>query len=160
MSFFLTEEQEEALNFILDEENKKICEEQLNSEDFPEELKEIVRKTVEAGAPIPAFDPQVGYYTISFTPCEDGNRIYLHHHLTNVSKAIYDPILPILQDQSEEISEEQVEVLQEEIDTPQTEIIDPSTFGGVAPEYTNEQLEAMFGAPPKEITEMIPQPQS
>ena len=47
MSFFLTEEQEDTLNLILDEENKKICDEQLKSEEFPEDLKVIVRKTVE-----------------------------------------------------------------------------------------------------------------
>ena len=128
MSFFLTEEQEATLNLILDEENKKICEEQLNSKDFPEGLKEIVRKTVEAGTPIPAFDPEVGYYTISFTPCEDGNRIYLHHHLTNVSKAIYDPILPILQEQAEDSPEGETELVEQEFDIPQTEIIDPTTF--------------------------------
>ena len=159
MSFFLTEEQEDTLNLILDEENKKICDEQLKSEEFPEDLKVIVRKTVEAGAPIPAFDPQVGYYSISFTPCEQWNRIYLHHHLNNVSRAIYDPLQPmvnedaIVEDQPPLI-DETIEVEQEEFTPP--EFIDPVTFGETAPDYSPEQIESMFGAPPKEIFEVMP----
>jgi hypothetical protein len=34
-----------------------------------------------------------GYYSISFTPCQEGNRIYAHHHLSNESKALFDPSL-------------------------------------------------------------------
>lgn len=92
MSFFLTDEQEDELNLFLDEENKKICEEQLSSGALPDSLAEIVQKTVDAGSPIPAFDPAVGYYTISFTPSNAGNRIYAHHHLSNKSVAISDPM--------------------------------------------------------------------
>ena len=92
MSFFLTDEQEDALNLFLDEQNKKICEEQLSSGALPESLAKIVQKTVDAGSPIPAFDPLVGYYTVSFTPSSMGNRIYAHHHLANVSVPISDPL--------------------------------------------------------------------
>lgn len=169
MSFFLTEEQEETLNLILDEENRKVCEEQLSSEDFPEDLKDIVRKTVEAGAPIPAFDPQVGYYTISFTPCEQGNRIYLHHHLTNVSKPIYDPIQPIIEDEIVEddsfddiqepisdVSEGIVEETVEENILPEiSQVHDPNIIKESPPEYTQEQIEAMFASMPEEISKVI-----
>ena len=91
MSFFLTDSQEDELNLFLDEQNRKMCEEQLESNLLPDDLAEIVKKSVEAGSPLPAFDPIVGYYTISFTPCSDGNRIYAHHHLTNKSLSLCDP---------------------------------------------------------------------
>ncbi len=100
MSFFLTDEQEDALNLFLDEQNRKVCEQQLESETLPEELKEIVTKTMEAGSPIPAFDPTVGYYSISFTPTEDGNRIYVHHHLADVSYPIYDPLQQVTEEET------------------------------------------------------------
>ena len=91
MSYFLTDDQECDLNVFLDEENLKVCKTQLESKDVPDELKEIIKKTEEAGSPIPAFNPEYGYYSVSFTPCNEGNRIYAHHHLTNISKAIFDP---------------------------------------------------------------------
>ena len=52
--------------------------------------KDLIQKTVECGSPTPFFNPKHGYYTISFTPCEFGDRIYIHHHLTGVSKKIFD----------------------------------------------------------------------
>ena len=65
MSYFLTNEQEDELSFFLDRENKKICEDQVSSaSDLPQELKEIVQKTIDAGSPIPAFDPAVGYLSL------------------------------------------------------------------------------------------------
>ena len=91
MSYFLTDKQEYELNLFLDEQNKKVYEEQMKSDEIPSELKEFVKKTEESGTPLPVFDPTYGYYTVSFTPCKDGNRIYAHHHLSNESKAIYDP---------------------------------------------------------------------
>lgn len=91
MSYFLTDKQEYELNLFLDEQNKKVYDEQMKSDEIPSELKEFVKKTEESGTPLPVFDPTYGYYTVSFTPCKDGNRIYAHHHLSNESKAIYDP---------------------------------------------------------------------
>jgi hypothetical protein len=93
MSYFLTDEQEHELNLFLDQQNRNICKQQLESDDVPEELKEIIRSTIEADSPIPAFNPLHGYYSISFTPCQEGNRIYAHHHLSNESKALFDPSL-------------------------------------------------------------------
>lgn len=162
MSFFLTEEQEETINIILDEENTKVCEEQLNSEDFPEELKEIIRKTVEAGAPIPAFDPQVGYYTVSFTPCEQGNRIYIHHHLSGVSRAIYDPLQvnTIEEESTPEVSP--TEVLEDEefyMEPPKSNFIEPNAFRADGPpEMDFNQIESSFGRPPQEVLDEFKAP--
>lgn len=91
MSFFLTEDQEFLVNEFLDRENRKICQEQLESEDISDTFKDLIRKTIEADSPTPFFNPGIGYYSISFTPIDKGNRIYVHHHLTNVSEPIYDP---------------------------------------------------------------------
>ena len=91
MSFFLNEEQEVALNEFLNEENTKICNKQVDQVEIPKEFRDLIEKTIETGSPVPFFDPRVGYYTVSFTPTENGNRIYVHHHLTGVSAAIFDP---------------------------------------------------------------------
>ncbi len=91
MSFFLTEEQEYFVNEFLDRENRKICQQQLESEEIPENFKELIQKTIESDSPTPFFNPGIGYYSISFTPIDKGSRIYIHHHLTNVSEPIYDP---------------------------------------------------------------------
>ncbi len=124
MSYFLTEEQEHDLNLFLDEENRKVCEEQLNSDDIDPQLKEIIRKTKEAGSPIPAFNPNHGYYTISFTPCNDGNRIYAHHHISNKSVAIFDPSITIIKDESK-ITNNEV-VIEDEFDDVEYTINEPS----------------------------------
>ena len=50
----------------------------------------MMRSNLEEGVLIPFFNPEHGYYSISFTPCSYGNRIYVHHHLTNNSHAILD----------------------------------------------------------------------
>ena len=68
MSFFLTDSQEDELNLFLDEQNRKACEEQLKSGLLPDDLAKIVKESVDADSPLPAFDPIIGYYTISFTP--------------------------------------------------------------------------------------------
>lgn len=91
MSFFLNEEQEVALSEFLNRENLKICQKQVLEDSIPKEFRDLIQKTIESGSPVPFFNPLHGYYTVSFTPCEKGNRIYVHHHLTGVSEAIYDP---------------------------------------------------------------------
>ena len=123
MSYFLTNEQEDELSFFLDRENKKICADQVSSaSDLPQELKDIVQKTMDAGSPIPAFDPAVGYYTVSFTPCDEGNRIYAHHHLSGVNEAISDPL-------KQRIDAEELAKMEEERKpkpvTPNVEIVPP-----------------------------------
>lgn len=104
MSFFLNEEQEVALNEFLTRENKKVCENQILEDKIPKEFRDLIEKTMESGSPLPFFDPRVGYYTVSFTPCENGDRIYVHHHLSGVSEAIYDPSL--VEIKSEDVEEE------------------------------------------------------
>lgn len=115
MSFFLNEDQEGLLNEFLDRENRKVCEEQLNSDEIPEEFKDLIKKTIETDSPLPFFNPDHGYYTVSFTPCSKGNRIYVHHHISEVSEAIYDPSLVKvnIEDANELIEEEfEEEVIQ------------------------------------------------
>lgn len=91
MSFFLTEEMEEQINLFLNRENEQICKAQLQSPDILPEFKEMIKKTLESGSPVPYFDTRFGYYSISFTPCEYGNRIYIHHHISDKSEVIFDP---------------------------------------------------------------------
>ena len=91
MSFFLTEEMEEELSSFLQRENEQICKAQLKSPSILPEHKEMIEKTIESGSPVPYFDTRFGYYSISFTPCEYGNRIYVHHHITDNSEVIFDP---------------------------------------------------------------------
>jgi hypothetical protein len=90
MAFFLTDEMEDEIQLFLTEQNKIVCEEQLKSEEIPQEFKDLIEKTVECGSPTPFFNPHHGYYSVSFTPCEYGDRVYVHHHLTGVSKKVYD----------------------------------------------------------------------
>ena len=162
MSYFLTNEQEDELSFFLDRENKKICEDQVSSaSDLPQELKDIVQKTIDAGSPIPAFDPAVGYYTVSFTPCDEGNRIYAHHHLSGVNEAIYDPL-------KQRIDAEELEKMKEakrpKPVTPNVEIVPPE--GDIEeiqlPDNINfdQDMSAVavadaFGGPPKEILDQM-----
>jgi hypothetical protein len=160
MSFFLTDEQEDALNLFLDEQNRQVCEQQLESETLPEELKEIIRKTIEAGSPIPAFDPQVGYYSISFTPTEDGNRIYVHHHLAEVSYAIYDPLQQVNIEEVTEEESSEPEVISEDfkfVDDSYTEpaIDEVDLLNGNIPELSPQQIEATFGGPPQELLDQL-----
>ncbi len=154
MSYFLTDDQEYDLNVFLDEENLKVCKTQLESKDVPDELKEIIKKTEEAGSPIPAFNPEFGYYSVSFTPCNEGNRIYAHHHLTNISKAIFDPSVSIIEDD---------EVVVDDSETPENNdhgIVssynyeeDPDQGGDIDLDltgFTDEEIEKQF-APPEDI---------
>ena len=164
MSYFLTNEQEDELSFFLDRENKKICEDQVSSaSDLPQELKEIVQKTIDSGSPIPAFDPAVRYYTVSFTPCDEGNRIYAHHHLSGVNEAISDPL-------KQRIDAEELAKMEEERKpkpvTPNVEIVPPE---GDMDEIQlpdnidfDKDMSAVavadaFGGPPKEILDQMTQ---
>lgn len=162
MSYFLTNEQEDELSFFLDRENKKICEDQVSSaSDLPQELKEIVQKTIDAGSPIPAFDPAVGYYTVSFTPCDEGNRIYAHHHLSGVNEAISDPL-------KQRIDAEELAKMEEERKpkpvTPNIEIVPPEGDMDEVQLPDNidfdKDMSAVavadaFGGPPKEILDQM-----
>ena len=164
MSYFLTNEQEDELSFFLDRENKKICEDQVSSaSDLPQELKEIVQKTIDAGSPIPAFDPAVGYYTVSFTPCDEGNRIYAHHHLSGVNEAISDPL-------KQRIDAEELAKMEEERKpkpvTPNVEIVPPEGDMDEVQLPDNidfdKDMSAVavadaFGGPPKEILNQMTQ---
>jgi len=160
MSYFLTNEQEDELSFFLDRENTKICEDQVSSaSDLPQELKDIVQKTIDAGSPIPAFDPAVGYYTVSFTPCDEGNRIYAHHHLSGVNEAISDPL-------KQRIDAEELAKMEEERKpkpvTPNVEIVPPEDDEIQLPDNINfdQDMSAVavadaFGGPPKEILDQM-----
>ena len=162
MSYFLTNEQEDELSFFLDRENKKICEDQVSSaSDLPQELKEIVQKTIDAGSPIPAFDPAVGYYTVSFTPCDEGNRIYAHHHLSGVNEAISDPL-------KQRIDAEELAKMEESRKpkpvTPNIEIVPPEGDEIQLPDDIDfdQDMSAVavadaFGGPPKEILDQMTQ---
>jgi hypothetical protein len=160
MSFFLTDEHEDALNLFLDEQNKKVCETQLESDTIPDELKEIIKKTMEAGSPIPAFDPKVGYYSISFTPTEDGNRIYVHHHLAEVSYAIYDPLQQELQVEESETSVSESEVIPDDVTFvedyyTESSIDEASLLAGEIPQMSPQEIQAAFGGPPQELLEEL-----
>ena len=163
MSYFLTNEQEDELSFFLDRENKKICEDQVSSaSDLPQELKDIVQKTMDAGSPIPAFDPAVGYYTVSFTPCDEGNRIYAHHHLSGVNEAISDPLKQRID--AEELAKME-EAKRPTPITPNVEIMPPE--GDEEFELPDnidfdKDMSAVavadtFGGPPKEILDQMTQ---
>ena len=145
MSFFLTDSQEDELNLFLDEQNRKMCEEQLESRMLPDDLAEIVKKSVEADSPLPAFDPIVGYYTISFTPCSDGNRIYAHHHLTNKSVALCDPARDDINLDASDINNMQESIPE---DTTFTDDVELETMPA---EITTEEVVANYGGPPQSV---------
>ena len=162
MSYFLTNEQEDELSFFLDRENKKICEDQVSSaSDLPQELKDIVQKTMDAGSPIPAFDPAVGYYTVSFTPCDEGNRIYAHHHLSGVNEAISDPLKQRID--AEELAKMEEDKKPKPV-TPNVEIVPPEGDEIQLPDDIDfdQDMSAVavadaFGGPPKEILDQMTQ---
>ena len=160
MSYFLTNEQEDELSFFLDRENKKICEDQVSSaSDLPQELKEIVQKTMDAGSPIPAFDPAVGYYTVSFTPCDEGNRIYAHHHLSGVNEAISDPLKQKID--IEELAKMEADKRPKPV-TPNVEIVPPEGDEFQLPDdidfdqdMSSAAVTDAFGGTPKEILDQM-----
>jgi hypothetical protein len=124
MSFILNEEQEVALSEFLNRENQKICEEQILEDSIPKEFRDLIQKTIETGSPVPFFDPAVGYYSISFTPCDKGDRIYVHHHISNVSEPIYDPSLVIVTQEDVINEPEPITTLQEDV-IDEIEIVNP-----------------------------------
>jgi hypothetical protein len=152
MSFFLTEDQEGLVNEFLDRENRKICQQQLESEEIPEEFKDLIRKTIETDSPLPFFNPGIGYYSISFTPVDKGNRIYIHHHLTNVSEAIYDPsrIDVVGEDEIEEISDTEVIHPTAEMDYEELKASLPENVNYDIPENTEEFKEQGYYIPANE----------
>ena len=75
MSYYLNEENEAKLSEFLVKENEKICKEQLKSDKVPDQFRVLIKKTMDSGSPLPFFDPKFGYYSVSFTPCENGTRI-------------------------------------------------------------------------------------
>ena len=162
MSYFLTNEQEDELSFFLDRENKKICADQVSSaSDLPQELKEIVQKTIDAGSPIPAFDPAVGYYTVSFTPCDEGNRIYAHHHLSGINEAISDPLKQSID--AEELAKME-EARKPKPVTPNVEIVPPEGDEIQLPDDIDfdQDMSAVavadaFGGPPKDVLDQMTQ---
>jgi hypothetical protein len=164
MAYFLTDNQEYELNLFLDEQNRIAYHQQMESDELSDELKDIIKKTEEAGSPIPAFDPKYGYYSVSFTPCNDGNRIYVHHHITNQSKALYDPANSI------EIIDEEVSVKEPDLDVQEESIIteDFSEFTDfddaldvLIPDQEenidelSQKLTSIIGTPPEDIQQSL-----
>lgn len=96
MPFFLTDEQEKILDEFLNSENETITIEQLKSSAIPDDIRELLQKALETGNPIPFHDTRYGYYSVSFTPCDFGVRIYAHHHITDKSFKIYDPAVDVI----------------------------------------------------------------
>ncbi len=162
MAYFLTDQQEYELNLFLDEQNRIAYHKQMESDEISDELKNIIKKTEEAGSPIPAFDPQYGYYSVSFTPCNEGNRIYVHHHITNQSKSIYDPANNV------EIINDTVVVEEPEID--QTENLITEDFSEITDfddvldtliptqeeniDELSQKLTSIIGTPPEELLQL------
>lgn len=163
MAYFLTDQQEYELNLFLDEQNRIAYHQQMESDEVSDELKEIIKKTEEAGNPIPAFDPTYGYYTISFTPCNEGNRIYAHHHITNQSKAIYDPANNVeIIDEPVSVKEEENEKVDPQVQSELPVIDDDFSdmdklLDSIIPEQdsdidaVSEKLTSLLGSPPEHI---------
>lgn len=104
--FSLTAKQEIEFDAWLVEQNKQIVETQVQNEDnsLSDTEVEILTKLLESGNPIPHHDGKYGYYSISFTPTDYGNRIYVHNHITNESFRLYDPSV----DEEVELSETKI----------------------------------------------------
>lgn len=125
MSYFLNEENEVKLSEFLVRENTKICTEQLKGDDVPDQFRDLIKRTLDSGSPVPFFDPKYGYYSVSFTPCEGGTRIYAHHHLSNTSECIHDPAnVTVIVDDSEEESDGEDTHLETENESIQSSIED------------------------------------
>ena len=90
LSFTLSKVQEKRLEDWLVEQNTIIVKEQLENGDLNETQKEIQKKSLDMGFPIPVYDLNTGYYSISFTPVAWGNRIYVHNHFTGKSFKLFD----------------------------------------------------------------------
>ena len=165
MAYFLTDQQEYELNLFLDEQNRIAYHKQMESDELSDDLKEIIKKTEETGSPIPAFDPKYGYYSISFTPCNEGNRIYVQHDITNQAKAIYDPANNV------EIIDEPVSVKEVEVpiesNSEELTVLDDDfqdvdkIIDSIIPEEdsdidaTSQKLTSLFGTPPEHILQEL-----
>lgn len=90
MTYFVTDDQEQEINDWIDSENKIYIDKLLENPDYPEEEKQKIIENRERGLETPPHNLQQGYYTVSFTPTPFGNRIYVHHHLNNVSAKVFD----------------------------------------------------------------------
>ncbi len=92
LPFFMNEEQEEKFDSWLKVKNKEAIKKQLKEEiQISNEERDHLLSMSLSDAPIPIHDEKVGYYSISFTPCSGGVRIYAHHHILNMSEEISDP---------------------------------------------------------------------
>ena len=88
----MTSDQEEKFDSWLKVKNKEAIKKQLKDEmDLTDEEQEHLLSMSLSDAPVPIHDDKVGYYSISFTPCSGGVRVYAHHHILNISEEIYDP---------------------------------------------------------------------
>ena len=88
--FFLTAKQQTQVEEWIKEQNTEVCNQLLEDPNLPSLIRESINKSIENGFPMPPYELNAGFYSVSFTPASFGNRIYLHHHLTNKSVKIYD----------------------------------------------------------------------
>jgi hypothetical protein len=125
--FSLTAKQEIEFDAWLQTQNQEIVEKQIQNSDqnLSEEQVEVLKKLLETGSPIPYHDGKYGYYSISFTPTDFGNRIYVHNHITNESFRLHDP-----------------SVESDEIPVSETEVIPDDAISGefTVEDILNEQL--------------------
>lgn len=93
LPFFMNAEQEEKFDAWLKVKNKEAIKKQLKEEmeELTDDERDHLLSMSLSDAPIPIHDDRYGYYTISFTPCAGGLRIYAHHHILDISEEIYDP---------------------------------------------------------------------
>jgi len=92
LPFFMTQEQEEKFDSWLKVKNKEAIKKQLKEEvELTDDERNHLLSMSLSDSPIPIHDDKYGYYSISFTPCGGGIRIYAHHHILDVSEVISDP---------------------------------------------------------------------
>jgi hypothetical protein len=117
--FFLTSKQQTIVEEWIKEQNTEYCNNLLEDPNLPSIIRESITKSIENGFPMPPYELNIGFYSISFTPASFGNRIYVHHHLTNKSFKIYDvddldlefEQIAKLQEQNEEVKQVEVEIV-------------------------------------------------
>lgn len=117
--FFLTAKQQTIVEEWIKEQNTEYCNQLLEDSDLPSIIRESITKSFESGFPMPPYELNTGFYSISFTPASFGNRIYVHHHLTNESFKVYDvddidkefEETAKLQEEKEEVKSVEVEVV-------------------------------------------------
>jgi len=113
--FSINAKQEIEFDAWLKEQNQEIVNKQIQNEDgsLSEDEIQLLQGLVNSGNPIPHHDRKYGYYSISFTPTDFGNRIYVHNHITNESFRLYDPSV----NESEEIQTSETEVIEDDLIT-------------------------------------------